>query len=95
MKLTEIKLESRVRFSPDILFQEVQGDAVLLDMKSGVYFGLDRVGTRMWQIMAEHSVIRDVIAAILTEFDVPEERCREDVLVLVGRLRDQGIVILE
>ena len=93
--MTELTLESCVKLSPDVLFQELQGDGVLLDMKSGVYFGLDRVGTRIWQLMAEPKPLAAVVAAMLEEFDVTKDRCSEDVLTLARKLAEQGLLSAE
>ena len=93
--MAEITIESRVKLSPDVLFQELQGDAVLLDMKSGVYFGLDRVGTRMWQLMGEPKPLSAVVAAMVDEFDVAESRCAEDVVALARKLAEQGLLSTE
>jgi hypothetical protein len=64
-------------------------------MKTGVYFGLDRVGTRIWQLLAEISLISDVVDKMVEEFDVPTQRCSSDVLDLVERLREQGLLAIE
>ena len=85
-------LTSRVRVNDDVLFQELQGEAVLLNLKSGVYFGLDPVGTRIWQLFAEHEVLGEVAQAIVTEYDVAEDRCSEDLLKLVDDLEKQELV---
>jgi hypothetical protein len=53
-------LDSRVKVNDDVLFQELQGEAVLLNLKSGVYFGLDPVGTRIWQLFAEHELLAEI-----------------------------------
>ena len=93
--MTELTTGSRVKLSPDVLFQELQGDAVLLDMKSGVYFGLDRVGTRMWQLMGELKPLSAVIETMMNEFEVSESRCTEDVLELARKLAEQGLLSAE
>ena len=85
-------LTSRVRVNDDVLFQELQGEAVLLNLKSGVYFGLDPVGTRIWQLFAEHEVLAEIAQTIVAEYDVPEDRCSADLLALVGDLERQGLV---
>lgn len=87
-------LTSRVKVNDDVLFQELQGEAVLLNLKSGVYFGLDPVGTRIWQLFAEHEVLSEVAQAIVTEYDVAEDRCSEDLLKLVDDLEKQELVTL-
>jgi hypothetical protein len=85
-------MTSRVRVNDDVLFQELQGEAVLLNLKSGVYFGLDPVGTRIWQLFAEHEVLAEIAQTIVAEYDVAEDRCSADLLALVGDLERQGLV---
>ena len=85
-------LASRVRVNDDVLFQELQGEAVLLNLKSGVYFGLDPVGTRIWQLFAEHEVLSEVAQAVVAEYDVAEDKCSEDLLKLVDDLAKQELV---
>ena len=85
-------LASRVRVNDDVLFQELQGEAVLLNLKSGVYFGLDPVGTRIWKLFAEHEVLSEVAQAVVAEYDVAEDRCSEDLLKLVDDLEKQELV---
>jgi hypothetical protein len=93
--MSEISTASHVRISDDALFQELQGEAVLLDLKTGVYFGLDRVGTRIWQLLGEHELLSDVVEVMLKEYDVPEQRCTEDLVALVQRLSDNGLLAVE
>lgn len=85
-------LASRVRVNDDVLFQELQDEAVLLNLKSGVYFGLDPVGTRIWQLLTERELLSEVAPAIVAEFDVAEDRCASDLLALVADLEQQGLV---
>jgi hypothetical protein len=59
-----------------------------------VYFGLDAVGTRVWQLLQQDKTIADVCDVMVEEFDVSPEVLREDVSRLVGELRDRGIVTL-
>jgi hypothetical protein len=88
----EVSTATRVKISDEVLFQELQGEAVLLELKTGVYFGLDKVGTRVWQLLGEQATLGGVVEAMMHEFDVSEERCTEDVLTLVERLKEQGLL---
>ena len=85
-------LDSRVRINQDVLFQELQGEAVLLNLKSGVYFGLDPVGTRIWQLLADQDRLSEIARSIAAEFEVTEDRCATDLMVLVGDLERHGLV---
>ena len=91
---TSPTLGSRIRVNEDVLFQELQGEAVLLNLKTGVYFGLDPVGTRIWQLLDTHTVLSDILAVVLAEYDVAEARGGEELLALVTDLEQHGLVTL-
>jgi hypothetical protein len=92
--VAKLTLTSRVRIDDDVLFQELQGEAVLLNLKTGVYFGLDEVGTRIWQLMGQNGLLSEMLKLMLQEYDVPEEQCAQDLLDLVAQLQEQGLVTI-
>jgi hypothetical protein len=75
-----------------VLFRDLDGEAVLLATDSGKYFGLNEVGTRMWSLLRLHGDVERVCHSLLAEYDVPEERLREDVARFVGTLADRGLI---
>ncbi|MFC1628296.1 PqqD family protein [Gemmatimonadota bacterium] len=85
-------LASRVRVNDDIVFRDLDGEVVLLNLESGTYFGLDQVGTRIWALLQQHETLHDVHTAILNEFDVESDHCERDLLDLVARLDEHGLV---
>jgi hypothetical protein len=87
-----LALGARIRVKEGVLVQQLQGEAVLLNLDSGMYFGLDPVGTRMWELMTEHERLSDVVLAMLAEYDVSAEECGADLLALVARLEAEGLV---
>ena len=87
-----LKLASRVRINENVLFQELQGEAVLLNLTSGVYFGLDQMGTRIWQLLGKQELLSDVAQSIMAEYDVSQECCVADLLALTADLQRHGLV---
>ena len=87
-----ISLDSSVRPNPDLLSSELEGEAVILDLSSGVYFGLNPVGARVWELLQGGRDLRSVRGALLEEFDVPAGRCEADLLGLVRRMAADGLV---
>ena len=87
-----ITLASRVAINEDVIFRDLEGEIVLLNLKTGVYFGLDLVGTRIWHLIREHQSLQKALGALLEEFEVAEARCAADLLSLVGVLREKGLV---
>lgn len=75
--------------------QELDGETVLLNLESERYFGLDDVGTRVWQHLGEHGRLSRVCEEMQKEYDVDEATLRGDVLQLVDELIEAGIVTVE
>jgi hypothetical protein len=82
------------RFVPqaDVHAQVLFGEAVLLDVTSGTYFGLNAVGTRIWELLAQGLTLGGVVAAMVEEFDAGPETLGRDVAEFVGALELRGLV---
>jgi hypothetical protein len=81
-------------FIPDtVLFQELSGEAVLLNLDNEHYFGLNEVGTRFLALLKEHSNIKPVISQLLHEYDVDRQTLQNDLSHLLADLIDKGLVI--
>ena len=88
-----MKLETqKITISEEALSQEVNGETVILDLQSENYFGLDIMATRIWQLLIEHGELQQVFAALIDEFDVPENRLEKDLTKFIGQLKDAGLI---
>lgn len=81
-----------ISISKDVLSQELAGETVLLDLASENYFGLDAVGTRVWQLLSEGQDKTAVVEALLDEYEVEREVLEKDVTELLGRLSEAGLI---
>jgi hypothetical protein len=88
-------LPRRVTMAPDVLFRELDGEAVILDLNSERYYGLDEVGTRIWQLLAEHGDVATVRDLMLAEYDVDGETLTRDMAGLIAHLVENGLVATE
>ncbi len=89
-----LSLDSVVRHAPDVLFRNLDGEAVIVDLKTGTYFGLDPVGTCIWAALQQPGTLRRALEAVLAGFDVKREVAEPDLLSLAGELRDKGLLEL-
>ena len=88
----EVSLESRVAIGGDVVSRELEGEAVILNLESGTYFGLDSVGTRIWSLLQEDGSLRRTFELLKQEYDVEPERLKADILRLVGELRSNHLL---
>ena len=87
-----MNLNQKITFADTVFAQEVDGEMVLLDMNSENYFGLDEVGTAIWQVMQEKEVLQEVYNTLLEQYDVKAEVLEKDLLDFVEKLQDSGLV---
>jgi Coenzyme PQQ synthesis protein D (PqqD) len=71
---------------------DLGGEAVVLNLKSGVYHGLNDVGARIWTLIQQPKVVKDIKLAILEEYDVELERCENDLVLLLNDLSEAGLI---
>jgi hypothetical protein len=90
-----INLNQTIALSPDVISQEVSGETVLLDLESENYFGLDEVGTRIWQLIKETNDLNSIYNTLLGEYEVSGERLQQDLTVLLSEIEGLGLIVLE
>jgi hypothetical protein len=78
--------------SPQVMARQLGGETVVLDLRSGMYFGLDEVGSRVWQLIGQGGDLESICEALLAEYDVSAETLRQDVAALIDHLVDEGLI---
>jgi hypothetical protein len=90
-----MNLNHKVTFADTVFAQEVDDEMVLLDMNSENYFGLDEVGTAIWQAMQKSGFLTDVLTSLLAQYEVEEDVLKKDLLIFVEKLQESGLVKVE
>ena len=85
----------RLRIPEDVIFRDLAGEAVILNFDTGVYFGLDAVATRMWNLIGELGDRERILKVLLAEYDVEERRLRNDLEDLIARLLENGLLKID
>ena len=85
-------LGSRIVPHELVSWAELDGESVLLHIETGIYFGLDAVGTLIWQEISRGATEDQILAAILAEYEVDPAVLRVDVLNFLNLLEHKGLV---
>ena len=86
------ELPRHIEVMKDVFAQSMQGEMVLLSMTTSHYYGLDEVGTRAWQLIADHIDPQQLVQQLLAEFDVDEATLRNDLARLIEDLAAAGLI---
>jgi hypothetical protein len=78
-----ISKNSTISAAKDQVSCDLAGEAVILNIKSGIYFGLNAVGASVWSLIQEPKTVGAVLEALVAEYDVVPDRCEADLLLLL------------
>jgi hypothetical protein len=87
-----ISFNSHLRVPEDVLLSELDGESVILNLKTETYFGLDEVGTRMWSAVTTADSIQAAYDALVAEYDVEPEQLRTDLSAILDKLLEHGLL---
>lgn len=91
----KLTLNSTVLPSKSQASSELLGEAVILELKSGIYYGLNETGSLIWNSIQESKTLVEIRDVILKEYEVESDLCAEYILQLVEDLADKGLVVVK
>src|ERR671934_1669254 len=87
-----ISRHAAIRIRKDVVFRELEGEMVLLNLATGIYFGLDAVGSRIWGLIDGHRSAADIVHTLTSEYEVDGDTCGADLARFLDILRDNELV---
>jgi hypothetical protein len=87
-----MNLDTTLTVPPQVMSRMVGDETVLLDLASGLYFGLDGVGQRIWQAVADGKKLSETVDIIVAEYEVDQDQATADVLQFASTLLERGLL---
>jgi hypothetical protein len=91
-RMVELTSGSVVVATRDHLSAELGGEAVILDLSGGSYYGLNEVGAHIWGLLSTPTRVEEICTRVEEEFEVDPDRCREAVLQLLREMVGAGLI---
>jgi Coenzyme PQQ synthesis protein D (PqqD) len=87
-----ISLDTTVVASKEQASADLGDEAAILNLKDGVYYGLDPVGARIWKLVQSPRTVREIRDTLLAEYDVESDRCEKDLIALLEELAGHELI---
>ena len=87
-----ITTDSYIKRNKEVFASEIDEEVVMMNVDTGRYYGMDTVGSRIWELIAEEIQVKDVIEKLMEEYDVSEEQCKSDVIEFLSELYENKLV---
>ena len=87
-----ISMNSSVVATSEQASSDLEGEAVILNLKSGAYYGLNAVGASIWNLLQEPRTVSEIRDTLLAEYEVDSEQCDRELLALLQQLEAEGLI---
>ncbi|OPX87436.1 MAG: Coenzyme PQQ synthesis protein D (PqqD) [Pelotomaculum sp. PtaB.Bin104] len=91
----KISVDTIVSQATGLVAADMDGEKVMLNIEKGKYYGINGIGSRIWELLEIPHRVREVVDALLKEYKVEEKTCQNDVLAFLNKLYDQGLVNID
>ena len=86
-------LNVQYQIHPEAFSTEADNQIVILQYETGVYFTLNQVGMRIWQLLEQGKTLQEILNDLLQEYDVSKEQLRQDLLSVVKQFKEKGLIL--
>ncbi len=93
--MTNLLLPKQVKISDNVIFQEISGESVLLNMGSEQYFGLNEVGTRIWELLTKDGDTAKVLELLQAEYEIDREILTRDFTNLLEEMKKERLITIQ
>ncbi len=92
MKLTN---ETILQRNPEIISSKIDDEVVMMSIEEGKYFGLDPIGSIIWELLEQPQSLADIIPQLQKDFDVEEDQCQEDCSKFILDMLNKNTLIIQ
>lgn len=94
-KKIEIGPDTVLQRRNDLLFNEIDGEVVMLSVENSEYYGINKVGSRIWELLEQPIQLEKLICKLENEYSVTKEQCANDINAFIQKLIEKSLVIYE
>lgn len=87
-----VKLDSTIVRHSDIVFNQMDGETIMMSIDNGEYYGTNVMGSRIWDLLETPRTVSEIRDALLPDFDVTREQCEKDILAFLNRMESRNVV---
>jgi hypothetical protein len=91
--VSDLSMATRLARNPELLSTDMDGETVMMSIEQGAYYGINSIGSRVWELLQEPLTLEAICEVIINEYEVEPAQCREDMLEFVGEMLVNNLVV--
>ena len=90
-----ITVQSTIQRNPEMISSDMDGETVMMSVENGEYYGLNPIGSRIWELIENEKNVNTIINTLLLEYEVSIEQCTSETLIFLNKLLDNNLIIIK
>jgi hypothetical protein len=87
-------MNKKWKVSEEVLYSKIDEEVILMSIEADSYFGLDPVGSYIWELLSKQPAsINELVAIMMEEYEVDEDTCRKDVQAFINDMSGRKLII--
>ena len=91
-QMLDIPKTAIISTTPDQIASELGGEAVILNLATGMYYGLNEVGARVWELIQQPCTFDSILHKLLEEYDVDLDLCKQDLTKILVEMKESCLI---
>jgi hypothetical protein len=92
MNIGTINIDSKVWRMSDVVFSRLDDEMLAIDSEAGYCYSLNESAAMIWELIREPRTVAELCSSLQAEYVIDENKCQEEVLHLLNRLSDAGLI---
>ena len=89
-----ITINSVIKRSPEIVHTDMDGETVMMSIEQGNYYGIDSIGSDIWNMLEGEMSIEDLCLKLCEKYDVEESQCQQDVISFLEKMQEHKVIVV-
>jgi len=87
-------MDKKWKVSDEVLSSKIDEEVILMSIEAGYYFGLDPVGSNIWELLSKQPAsVDELVFSMMEEYEVDEDTCRKDVQAFINDMSGRKLII--
>jgi len=89
----EIGPDTILERNSNLVFNQIEGEVVMLSLETSAYYGMDKIGSRIWELMEKPVSFSKILSHLMEEYNVSKEQCSTETKDFINKLIEKKLVI--
>lgn len=87
-----IKMDSKIVRETHLVFNEMDGETIMMSIENGEYYGMNSMGSRIWKLLETPRSVTEICDTLLPDYDVTPDQCAKDLIPFLNKMAKKGVI---